>query len=430
MKYPLIIKEIKDLFKSKTALIYFILLFAIISYSFYSAIDLYSKASVSAINNPLYATGFEPIPGVFGPTFGGFFLILSLIAPFLFIQSISTEKNNNTLVLLAQFPFSLSFVFISKLLSAIILVIISIITFIPLLIFWKFLGGHIPFIELSLLILGYFLYSLFVISVSFFSSAMFKSSSQASIFTIAIIMLSWFIDFGKEMSIVPFFNNLAEWTVTAQLKQFEDGILSIQSIIYFILLSCFFSLLAYLFFNFSIKNKIKPLLIIVFSLIFILFFVLNFQFKKDISESRKNSFSKAKTDFLNLLPDIEIKVFLEPTDSRFKDYENDFLKKLKMIKNNQTISFATGKLLKENYGRFEYGIKTKKTETYSNSEHEIFMILEEISGKKIEASIDKSQFSGYPLVVNKKWSIYLFILYLIIFPLLVILIYKKRRKKT
>ena len=62
---------------------------------------------------------------------------------------------------------------------------------------------------------------------------------------------------------------------------------------------------------------------------------------------------------------------------------------------------------------------------------DLFMILEEISGIKIEISIDNLQFNGYPLVIKKNWSVYLFILYLVIFPLMMLfLYYKKRRKKN
>jgi len=432
MKYSLIvliIKELKYIFKSKTTIIYFILLFALISYSFFSAVDLYSKASVTAIGNSLYASGFEPVPGVFAPTFGGFFLILSLIAPFLFIRTISDEKSNNTIVLIAQFPHSLGFVFFTKILSAITLVLVSIISFVPLFLFWHFLGGHLFWAEILLLISGYIFYSLFVISVSFFSASFFKTSSQASIFSIALIMFSWFIDFGKEMHILSLFDTLSQWTVTARLKQFEDGILSMQSIFYFFLIAGFFFMTAYFFFNFSIRNRTKLIIITSITYIIISSLILNFQYKLDISESKKNSFSTGKTDFLEVLPDINIKVFLEPTDSRYKDYERDFLKKLRMIKNSQDVHFASGKSLHKNYGRFEYTVNNKTIQTFSNSEHEIFMILEKISGIKIKKSKDNKQFKGYPLIVKKNWSIYLFTLYLFFLPLIMLFLYFKKRRK-
>jgi len=429
MKRALIYKEIKDVFFNKTSLIYFFLLFSLISYSFYSAVDLYSKASLAAIDNPLYATGFEPVSGVFTPTFGGFFLILSLIAPFLFIRSISNEVSNNTITLLAQFPYSLGFVFFAKFLSIIIVLIFSVFTFLPVIVFWKLLGGYLPIVELSVLILGYFLYGIFVLSVSFFSASFFKSNSQASIFSIAVIVFSWFIDFGKDMNILSLFKTLSDWTVTARLKYFEDGILSFQSIAFFLVISSFFLFLGYLFFNITIKNKLKPILCIIFISLILFIPLTKYQYNIDISESKKNSFSNSKNEFLKELPYIGIKIFLEPTDSRFKDYERDFLKKLKMVKNGQEISFAKGETLKKNYGSFKYSIGNKSETTYSNSENEIFMILENLSGYRVKKSLDSDKYKGYPLVVKKNITHYIFLLYMLILFLIIFCVFLKRRKK-
>ncbi len=426
MIYPLILKEVKEIFRNRTTLIYFFLLFAVIAYSFYSAVDLYSKASVAAIGNPLYATGFEPVPGVFVPTFGGLFIIFSLIAPFLLIRSVSEEKKNNTLPLLIQLPYSLRSLFLTKLLAASMLILVSIIFFIPLLLFWNFMGGHIPWSEIILLMSGYFLYGLFVISVSFFSASIFRSNSQASIFSLAVIMFSWFVDFGKEMNIIPMLNSLSGWTTTKQLKVFESGILSINSILYFILLSSFFSALAYFFFNINIRNRIRHV-ITIFLICFVLFgLALNVQLKMDISESRKNSFSANETAFLKKSPPIDIEIYLEQTDGRFKDYKSDFVKKLELIKNDISIHFAEGSLLSENYGLFKYSVNGKSSETYSNSSHEIFLVLEEISGLKIERPDSAVQFSGFPLVIKGKWSGYLFVLYLFVFPLMILFFYYRK----
>jgi len=423
MKYPLISKEINNLFNSKTSLMYFSLLCTIISYSFYSSVDLYSKASIAAQGNPLYAAGFEPVPGVFNPTFGGLFIILSLIAPFLLIRSISNEKNNHTLTLLVQLPYSIRTIFFTKLLSAIILIVVSIMFFIPIFFFWHFIGGHIPLKEATLLISGYFFYGLFIVSVSFFSATLFSSSSGASIVALFIIMLSWFVDFGKDMNIMPFLNTISQWTITNQMKEFENGILSIQTISFFLIVSSFFSFISYHLFNFNIRNKIKPILFTTLIHLLLLMAILKIHYKLDISESRKTSFSAIETQFLRKLSRIKIKIFLDPTDGRSKDYEKDFLKKLLMIKNDTKISYARGKSLNSQYGIFQYTLNNKSMKTYSNSAEEIFMILKDLSGIKIKNNDTATIFTGFPLVVKGGWSKYMFIFYLIILPFIIIYFY-------
>ena len=430
MKYPLLQKELKDFFKSKTVLIYFLLLFILIAYSFYSAVDLYSKASVSAIGNPLYATGFEPCPGIFVPTFGGLFIILSLIAPFMFVQSVINEKKNNTIAVLAQLPFSLNFLFFMKFLAATIVLLLSFVVVSPLFFWWHFLGGHIPIAENLLLLSGYFLYGMFVISVSFFSASVFRENAPASIFTLAIVIFPWFVDFGREMNILSFFNVISRWTVTNQLKFFENGILSLQAIFFFALLILLFTFSALWLFNFNIRNKLKPLSVTLFT--FAIFFVLNTGIYSDfdMSESRKNSFSMPETEFLKKLPPLEITIYLAPTDSRTKDYENDFLKKLKMVKHDVSVRFAEGKSLDSEYGKFEYSLKSKSEKTYSNSEEEIFMLLKNLSGMKIGKTPSDTKYKGFPLVAKKKWSFPFFVFYLVLLPFGLAAIYYRINKPS
>jgi len=291
------------------------------------------------------------------------------------------------------------------------------------------LGGHIPWTEIVALSTGYFLYGLIIISISFFSSSIFSNNSQASIFALAVIMVSWFLDFGKDMNLAPFLDTISKWSLTIRLKEFETGILSIQTVLYFILLSSLLLFLAYLFFNFSIKNKNRIILLSILSFLVFSFLLNKVYFKIDISESRRNSFSSEQVQFLKRLPAFDIHIYLDPTDSRYKDYEDDFLQKLRMVKNNVKLDFVKGKALADNYGRFSYELNGKTIETYSNSEQEIFMILEKISGIKIQSSKSDKSYKGYPLVVVKKnWVIYLVMLYLGLIFIMEFYIYARKYK--
>ena len=425
----LMLKELKDFFKNRTTTLFFLFLSFLIGYSFYSAVDLYSKASMAAKNNPLYATGFEPVPGVFVPTFGALFIILSLIAPFVFISTISSEKRYNTIYLAIQYPISFFKFFLSKLISAMLLLIASLLITAFIFLLWKSFGGYIPIIETLLLILGYFLYGLLIISISFFAASVFKESSQASIFAIFLIMFSWFLDFGKEMNILPLINKISYMSITNHLKKFEDGIFSWKTFIYFFSLIFSFLILSYIFFS-PIKTTKNKTYIIYLMFFFSLtnFLPLKMQ-NYDLTESKRNSFSTSINKFLDKIPKITIKIYLEPTDSRAKDYENDFLKKLKLVKNDVKVIYANNKELNSHYGYFRYTIKNKWEETTSNSEEEIFMILSKLSREKIQIESNRSNFKGHPLV-TKNFGIKIWIFYLIIIPMInLFLLYRINYKK-
>ncbi len=430
MIVSLFIKEMRDFFKSKTFLLFMILYSFITAYGFYSAVILYSQASEAAIGNPLYATGFEPTSGVFVPVFGGLFFMLSFFAPFLFIQSVGKEKKYRTMALVAQYPVSLFKVYLTKLFSAKIIFLIIFIVLLPLFLLWNFLGGHINIEEILLLSVGYFLYGMFVVAISFFTSSLFDNTSQASIASLGIIMFSWFIDFARDMNIFSFAQKLSDWSLTVQLKNFEYGILSLKSVLFFILLIYFFAVMGFWFFNFRIKRKSMYVFttILVFAIMFFISSKVNINY--DLSESKKNSFSISKNKFLKEIGKLQIDIYLNPTDSRAKDFMNDFLKKLKLIKNDVKINFVSGNELKKNYGMFRYSLNGKAQTTYSNSEEEIFMILQELSDKTVKAESSNTFYKGYPLMVKSSvWKKILFGLYLFLLPLFFLLIFIKNNSE-
>ncbi len=415
----IISKEIKDFFKNKATVLFFVFLSFLTAYGFYTAVDLYSKASGAAIDNPLYASGFEPVQGVFVPTFGGLYILLSLLSPFMFINSLSKEKRYNTIYLNLQLPIKFSQVFIAKIISALFVLILSLLAMLPVYLIWYILGGHIPIGESILLVTGYFFYGLFVVSVSFFSAAVFKETSQASIFALALIIFSWFLDFGKEMHILPVMDRLSFLSVTYHLKHFENGLLSLQSALFFILIALLFFYSAYIFYNFTTRINLKKISVIGFV---VFLFAMNFQVGKtyDFTESHRNSFSDNKINFLKSIGKLKIKIYLEPTDSRAKDFESDFLNKLKIAKSDVEVRYANEKELKNQYGYFEYRLAGKSEKTMSNSEEEIFSVLEDLSGRKLMKEKKEDYFKGYPLVLVKfGFKINLF--YLILLPLIILL---------
>ena len=423
--FILLVKETRDIFFTKTALLFLMLVSFISGYSFLTAVELYSEQSLSAVNNLLYARGFEPVPGVFVPTYGGLFVLFSLFLPFVIIPLLSLEKQNGTLAVLIQLPYSFKDILIAKISAAFFFLLMTILLTLPCFILWQLYGGHIPFNELFVLISGYLLYGLFVVSVSFFAAALFESTANASIFSILLIVLSWVIDFGKNMDVSTFLTSLSEWIVTRNLKYFEQGILSFTACMYFVLLCSFFFILAYILLRFDlrIKSKLKRLFATVVLFLLALFISFQSSLNTDMTESHRHLFSPAVTKALQEIPDLEIDVYMKKSDSRFKDYQNKFLNKLLLVRNDIKIRMMTGRELNKNYGLFIYRINGKQGKTYSNSEKEIFPIIFKLAGVSVGQDNGQQAFPGYPLVIKKEQlSIIQSVFYLII-PLTLISIF-------
>ncbi len=159
-------KEVRDVLKARATLLYLLLVSALLGYGFYSALDLYGTASAAALENPLYAEGFEPVPGVFTPLFGTLFLVQSLFLPFLVIPLVALERSRNTLTLLLQLPWRFEAILGAKSLAALLLVALSTVLTVPALLLWIAWGGHVPWGEWLLLTAGHFLYGTWVAAVS------------------------------------------------------------------------------------------------------------------------------------------------------------------------------------------------------------------------------------------------------------------------
>jgi ABC-type transport system involved in multi-copper enzyme maturation permease subunit len=422
----LIMKELKDLFFSKTALLLSLAICFIFGYSFYSAVSLYGTASASAVNNPLYAAGFEPVPGVFVPTFGGLFLIFSLLLPFLFIRLLSLERKQNTLEILLQLPFSLVEILGAKALAAIIFILFILFMSIPALMLWLSWGGRLPLEELTVLAGGYLVYGVLILSISLFSSAVF-STANASIFSLMVIISSWLVDFGKEMNISSLLHVLSGWTVTKNMKYFEEGIFSLKALLYFIVLSMAFFFSAYFLLRFDIRKKWKPIIVVVILALLSIIGVDLFTFNRDLTESRRNSFPQHLAESLGKIKTIKVEINLEKTDSRFRDYENSFLKRLALVRDDVEITMATGDRLKSNYGLFVYRVNEKAETTYSTSEEEIFGIIFDLAGITIGRTPERSHYRGYPLVTTEQQQSAAIYAYFLVIPLVILISFGSKR---
>ncbi|BBB33467.1 hypothetical protein TTHT_2026 [Thermotomaculum hydrothermale] len=418
--FTLLKKDFAVLKYSVSIYLFFVILSFFAGNSFLTAVDLYSKGSMSALNDNLYSAAFEPVYGVIVPAFGSLFIAFSLILPFAIISLLSGERENNTLYLSYQSGYTFSQTLFSKFLTGFFAVLLSIVLYIPLFVFWLLQGGHLPLSEVLLLISGYTLYGLAIVSISLFSASVFKSISSASIFSFFFVVGSWVIDFLKSQSFSKIVIKLSSFTLSSRLKDFENGIFSLSSLLYFIFLIFLFALLGYLFLRFDLKYRAGLIALVIVVSLFVFMFIGSISFKRDLTESRRNSFQPQIADAVKKLPDVKIKLYFRKTDSRFIDYDENFLERFLMVKPDTEVIFVKGEELEKDYGKFVYSVKTKsgwKSEsTYSNSNEEAFIILSKLSGVKIDFNADNS-YKGYPLVLKGKNLKIISVLYYFVFPL-------------
>src|SRR3981189_3471370 len=102
---PLLVKELWEILGGRALWTLLLLECPLIGYSFFQAVSLYGEASGAAQASPVLATSLSPLDGVLVPTFGSFYVAVTLLFPFVAIRVLSAEKESGALRLLVQLPY-------------------------------------------------------------------------------------------------------------------------------------------------------------------------------------------------------------------------------------------------------------------------------------------------------------------------------------
>ncbi len=429
--FYLIEKDARLVLRSTSLYLMLIVTSLIIGNSFLLAVDLYSKASIAALNDPFYAKSFEPVAGVFNPTMGGFYLTFSMIFPFVVIPLISKERENSTISVLYQVGYSPVQIVLSKWLLSFMAVLFALALVLPGVVAWLVWGGHVPGPEFLLLMLGYLLYGSLVSGISIFTASVTRNSSSAAIIALGIILFSWIVDFTSGMISSPVIKVVSQLSLSKFISVFEKGIFDPGTIFTMLAITVFLIFVAatVLTPGKSLKDIIVPAAVVGFMSVLIAGFNPG---KIDITESHRNSFPPAVSRNLRKIGKIRIKIYMSPEDSRYRDFETEFLSRLKMVKRDVEIELMRGDELEKQYGIIKYELISdsgiKSDSTYSNSVEEAFQILSGLSGLKF--NIQEDLYPGYPIVVNRNQLFPVKILYFLLFPLVFtfLLIYTRIRE--
>src|SRR5262245_37959818 len=74
-------------------------------YSFSQAVSLYTESSSVALQSPVLSKSLSPFDGILVPTFGAFYVAVTLLFPFVAIRVLGQEKETGALRLLVQLPY-------------------------------------------------------------------------------------------------------------------------------------------------------------------------------------------------------------------------------------------------------------------------------------------------------------------------------------
>jgi ABC-type transport system involved in multi-copper enzyme maturation permease subunit len=429
--YPLLAKELAEILSGRALWTMLLLVCPLIGFSFVEAVSLYSEASRAALQSPAAAATLSPLDGILVPTFGSFYVAVTLLFPFVAIRVLGQEKESGALRLLIQLPYRCSTLVLVKLAAVLAAWAAASTPVLSTLLIWVLLGGHLGASETANLLFGHSLYGLLVGAISLFAATISDSSATAAIVALATTIGSWVLDFTLAGRSGPS-AWIAQLSLTQTLRGFEQGLLSAGLVLGILAVVGGFAALSSVWLPPGTPTRVKLVRSIpcVLATIVALGPVTQIRTSVDVSEDRRNSFSPEDQKLLATLRlPLIITVNLAPEDPRYIDLRRNVLGKLERAMPNVSIVLAgvrhdqAGQ--SDAYGQIEYVYGGRSDVSRSTSPREILPLLYALAGTQRPAPLPGAEYPGYPLVANANLTLLWFFCGL---PLLIALAWWRSRQ--
>lgn len=405
--------ELRSLLASRSLWILSLMTSPLVGYSYIQAISLYGEASKAALVTPQLTGGLDPFDGVIIPTYGAIYLALTLLFPFVAVQTISADRESGALRLLFQTPLRSSALLAAKAAAVQLAWLLVELPGLLVLLIWRLSGGHIFALETLCLLLGHFLYGVIVIAISLFAAAVAESSSSAALLALACTLGSWVLDFAAAGG-NSWLAKISGLSLTALLKPFEQGLLVWRVVGGIAVTAAGLFALTLLWWHpgrpLLFKLRGTAAVLVACAALFVP--VRQVSASVDLTEDQRHSFSPGvRTALQQFRETLRITVYLAPEDPRMMDFNRSILAKLRRVlprtevvnpEADQPAMFRTGE--DPNYGLAIYEVGLRRAESHSTSPEEVLPLLWNLAGVPPPAADDPATYPGYPLVVNSSWA--------------------------
>jgi ABC-type transport system involved in multi-copper enzyme maturation permease subunit len=424
-------KEIAELAASRAFWLLLLIVGLLTGQSFITAMNAYAEASGIGGGPAALAQGLSPLDGILTPTLGAYDLAITLLLPFVVIRLIASEKSSDALKLMLQWPASIERQIAAKAIALIGAWIVSLVPFFIALMLWRGYRGHLHAPEVLNLLAGYTLRFLLTASMAMAAASLMSGAANAAIVVLAFTIGTWALDFlaaGRG----GILQTLASFTPTATLRSFERGLLRIDVVLVMLILSIFgFALAAnWLHLGRSFRARMAGTAVLLILATLAIVNVLMFaRVSFDVSENRRNSFSRADERVLSSIDaPLTITIFLSSEDPRMTDFENNVLLKLRRSMPDVTVIYplAGRSGLFENdarYGSIEYRLGAKSAMSRSTTDEIVLDTIYELAGVPAP-SREASTYPGYPVAKRATGAA---IVFYILWPVAVVVVWRSTR---
>ena len=430
---PLLAKELREITGGRALWIMLLILCPLVGYSFFQAVSLYGEASSAGQDSPALASGLSPLDGVLVPTFGGLYLVATLLFPFVAIRTLGREKESGALALLVQLPYRVPTLILAKMAAIFGAWLAAVICAASALAVWLALHGHLYVPETLNLVIGHVLYGLLIGAIALFSASISESSATAAIVTLAFTIGSWVLDFALagQPGVLGWLSRLS---LTQTLRPFEQGLLTAGLVLGIVAAIGAFAALAAVWLHPGVPVNAKIVRSTVCATVAAAVIALStlVPLSVDVTEDGRNSFPPADQKALaELREPLIITVHLAPEDPRYVDLRRNVLARLERAMPRVTVHLATsgqsmvGSTSEEAYGEIEYSYANRSDKSRSTSPREIVPLIYALAGRPNPEPIAGQEYPGYPLRADGSSALAWFLGGL---PLLIVLAWWRTRR--
>jgi hypothetical protein len=255
-------------------------------------------------------------------------------------------------------------------------------------------------------------------SIAFAAAAITENAASAAIITLGITVGTWALDFiaaGRG----GWLQQLANYTPTAALRFFEQGLLRLSTVIVMIavIVAGFVLAVIWLHTGRSLRLKLISTVALTIILAGVAVAASGIRTSWDVSENRRNSFSPADEATLRQIREpLQITLFLSAEDPRLTDFEQNILKKLRRSLPHLEVVYATGSRTglfentDEHYGEIWYEMDGRKVMERSTIDEVVLEQIYSLAGVAKPEQISTNEFPGYPLAAQPRHASLIFYL--------------------
>ncbi|MGB8509519.1 MAG: ABC transporter permease subunit [Pyrinomonadaceae bacterium] len=412
----LVMKEWRELLASRAYWLLLLMIGPLVGQGFCTAVGLYAEASGIGGGPAALPQALTPLDGILVPTLGAYDLAAALLFPFVAIRMLSAEKESGGLKLLLQLPGSLATKITAKALVLFGGWFVALLPGLAAMVLWKSYGGHLYAPETVNLLLGHLLRMMLSGGIAVAAAALAESAASAAIVSLGITVGTWALDFiaaGRG----GLLQELANYTPTAALRSFEQGLLRLSTVVVILALSIAGFTLAAISLHTGRRWRWRALATACVAVVLtgLMLGMTGVQKSWDFSENRRNSFPAPDEALLRQIEQpLRVTVFLAPEDPRLSDLEQNVLKKLRRVLPRLDVDYAAGsrsglfESAADHYGEIWYEINGQQVMERSTIEPVVLEQVYQLAHLNPPEQVTENDFPGYPLATRSLWAAWLF----------------------